>query len=119
MSGNSRAWVLIGLIGLIVIGAALILTPLLSSSSAPAIPTPIPTALTIDQSSLPYPGVPRVTVGDARAAHELQQAVFVDVRSADQYAQGHIPGALSIPLSELEGRLNELSKDRRIITYCT
>ena len=119
MPDNSRPWVLIGLIGLIVVGAALILSPLLSPTSTPAIPTPIPTALAIDQSSLPYAAVPRVTVGNARAAQALKQAVLVDVRSQEQYAQSHVPGALSIPLSELESRLNELNKEQWIITYCT
>jgi hypothetical protein len=119
LSNNSRMWALIGLCGLIIIGAALILSPLLNPASPPAISTPIPTALSIDQSRLPYPDVPRITSGDARAAYELQQAVFVDVRTAEQYAQGHIPGAVSIPLSEFESRLNELNKDQWIITYCT
>jgi 3-mercaptopyruvate sulfurtransferase SseA len=118
MSNASRPWVLIGLIGLIVIGGVLIAVPLLTPNEYPLEPTPIPTALTIDQN-IPYPTVPRVSVGDARAAHELKQAVFVDVRTAEQYAQSHVPGAKSIPLNELESRLNELNKDQAIITYCT
>ena len=122
MSSNSRTPALIGFIGLIVIGAALILSPLLNPAGPAAIPTPMPTALAVAPSSLPYPDVPRVTVGDARAAHaapELKQAVFVDVRTAEQYAENHIPGAVSIPLSEFESRSNGLSKDQWIITYCT
>ena len=119
MSNNSRMWALIGFLGLIVIGAALILSPLLSPASSPAIPPPMSTALAIGQSRLPYPAVPRVTAGEARAAHELQQAVFVDVRTAEEYAQSHVPGALSIPFSAFDSRLNDLNKDRWIITYCT
>ena len=119
MSSNSRTPALIGFIGLIVIGAALILSPLLNPAGPAAIPTPMPTALAVAPSSLPYPEVPRVTVGDAHAAHELKQAVFVDVRTAEQYAENHIPGAVSIPLSEFESRSNGLSKDQWIITYCT
>jgi hypothetical protein len=122
LSNNSRLWVLIGFTGLIVIGAALILSPLLNPASPPAIPTPRPTAPAVAPSGLPYPDVPRVTVGDARAAqaaHELKQAVFVDVRAAEQYAENHIAGAVSIPLSEFASRSNELNKDQLIITYCT
>ena len=59
------------------------------------------------------------SVGDAHAAQESKQAVFIDVRSASQYAQGHVPGAMSIPLNEVESRLNELNKEQWIITYCT
>jgi hypothetical protein len=119
MSNNSRTWILIGFSALIIIGAGLILSPLLSPTGTPVIPTPIPTALIIDQSNLPYPAVPRITAGDARAALELNQAVFIDVRSSEQYARSHITGAKSIPLNELESRLNELNKDQQIITYCT
>jgi hypothetical protein len=117
MSDNSRPWVLIGLIGLLVIGGILIAVPLLTSAIDSLAPTPIPTSLLIDQ--LPFPTVPRISVDDAHAAWQAQQAVFVDVRSAGQYAATHIAGAKSIPLDELESRLNELDKGQTIITYCT
>ncbi len=44
--------------------------------------------------------------------------VLVDVRPAEEYAAGHIEGALSIPLDELERRLAELPADREIVAYC-
>lgn len=44
--------------------------------------------------------------------------VILDVRTPEEFNQGHIEGAILIPVSELEGRLNELSKDKPIITYC-
>lgn len=42
----------------------------------------------------------------------------IDVRPAAEYAAGHLPGARSIPLAELEQRLGELSPDREVIAYC-
>lgn len=42
----------------------------------------------------------------------------IDVRPQEEYAQGHIPGALSIPLDRLATRLGELPRDREIIAYC-
>jgi rhodanese-related sulfurtransferase len=45
-------------------------------------------------------------------------AVLVDVRPAEEYAAGHIDGARSIPLDELERRLAELPEDREVIAYC-
>jgi hypothetical protein len=120
MPNKSRAWVLVGFIGLIVIGIALIALPLLTPAQAPSTPTPVISAVTnVVPGDVPYPDVIRVTVGNARAAQVLKQAVFVDVRATEQYAQSHIPGAVSIPLSEFESRLNELNKDQWIITYCT
>lgn len=117
MSANSRNWIVIGFIGLIVIGVALILLPSINRSAT--VPADVPTATSqrIDQG--PAPEVPRVSVGNARAAHELKQAVFVDVRDKSQYDARHVTGALSIPLGELESHLKELDKAQWIITYCT
>lgn len=42
----------------------------------------------------------------------------LDVRPPEEYAAGHIPGAVSVPLSELEQRLAELPRDREIVAYC-
>src|SRR5918912_1527930 len=44
--------------------------------------------------------------------------VPVDVRTEEEYAAGHIAGARSIPLDELEGRLAELPSDREVVAYC-
>jgi rhodanese-related sulfurtransferase/predicted transcriptional regulator len=44
--------------------------------------------------------------------------VLVDVRPAQEFAAGHIEGARSIPLDELERRLAELPADREIVAYC-
>lgn len=42
----------------------------------------------------------------------------LDVRPGDEFALGHLPGALNIPLAELERRLGELSPEREVIAYC-
>jgi rhodanese-related sulfurtransferase/DNA-binding MarR family transcriptional regulator len=44
--------------------------------------------------------------------------VLVDVRPAEEFEAGHIKGARSIPLEELEDRLAELPADREIVAYC-
>src|SRR5213083_3548205 len=44
--------------------------------------------------------------------------VLVDVRPAEEYAAGHIEGARSIPIEELEERLAELPSDREVVAYC-
>jgi rhodanese-related sulfurtransferase/DNA-binding transcriptional ArsR family regulator len=46
------------------------------------------------------------------------EAAVLDVRPAEEYAAGHIPGALSIPLPELEHRLAELPTDVEVVAYC-
>jgi rhodanese-related sulfurtransferase len=46
------------------------------------------------------------------------EVVVIDVRPAEEYAAGHIPGAVSIPLAELADRLDALPTDRQIVAYC-
>lgn len=46
------------------------------------------------------------------------EVTLVDVRPADEYAAGHIPGALSIPVAELEHRLDEIPSEREVVAYC-
>ncbi len=49
---------------------------------------------------------------------EAKEAVVLDVRPAVEYAAGHIPGAVSIPIEELRARLAELPADQEIVAYC-
>jgi rhodanese-related sulfurtransferase len=49
---------------------------------------------------------------------ELGDVLVLDVRPAVEYAAGHIPGAVSIPLDELEARLGELPASTEIVAYC-
>jgi rhodanese-related sulfurtransferase len=44
--------------------------------------------------------------------------VLVDVRPADEFDAGHIRGAISIPLDELDERVAELPEDSEIVAYC-
>lgn len=44
--------------------------------------------------------------------------LVLDVRSPDEFAQGHLPGARNIPFRELEKRLDELPVDTEIVAYC-
>jgi rhodanese-related sulfurtransferase len=45
-------------------------------------------------------------------------ATVLDVRPEDEFASGHLPNALNIPLSQLERRLAELPADQEIVAYC-
>ena len=47
-----------------------------------------------------------------------EEVVVVDVRPEEEFAAGHLPRALSVPLARLESRLAELPRDREIVAYC-
>ncbi len=42
----------------------------------------------------------------------------LDVRPREEYQAGHVPGAISVPLKDLERRLSELPRDREVVAYC-
>lgn len=103
-----------------------------ASACSPAtamVPSPLPPVTVIDdptpagpsQAPLSEADVPRVSVEEAAAAIQSGEAVVVDVRSTEAYQAGHIPGALSIPLLEIETNPTGLTLDKGqwIITYCT
>lgn len=46
------------------------------------------------------------------------EVTVLDVRPIEEYRAGHIPGAVSIPLDQLEERLAELPSDREVVAYC-
>jgi rhodanese-related sulfurtransferase len=54
------------------------------------------------------------------AADELVAggAVLVDVREPDEYEAGHAPGAVLIPIGELEGRVDELANAGDVVCVC-
>ncbi len=59
----------------------------------------------VDRSAL----IERVRSGDV---------TVLDVRPPEEFRAAHIPGALSVPLSELESRLADLPREREIVAYC-
>lgn len=104
---------------LIMIGAGLVL--LTGSLALNFLPRSVPAtrAPVENPTEETYPEIPRASLAEAKAAYDSGAAVFVDVRDGDSYTAGHIPGALSMPLTELENRLGELNRSDWVITYCT
>jgi len=52
----------------------------------------------------------------ARARRGL--VTVLDVRPAEEFAAGHLPGALNVPIDKLESNLGKLPKNREVIAYC-
>ena len=63
-------------------------------------------------------GVEALSADELSRRLERQDLLIVDLRPAEEFAAGHIPGALSIPARELDERLAELPRDRPIVAYC-
>jgi rhodanese-related sulfurtransferase/DNA-binding transcriptional ArsR family regulator len=60
----------------------------------------------------------QLTRDELLARIKTGSATVIDVRPAEEYTAGHIPGAISVPLDELETRLAELPDGTEIVAYC-
>jgi len=70
------------------------------------------TFLTVKDSLEPIPRDELI----ARVRDNL--VTVLDVRPVEEFAAGHVPGAINIPLNELEQRLDELGQDKEVVAYC-
>jgi len=61
---------------------------------------------------------PQLDIEVVLAAAPSDRPFLLDVRTETEYAAGHIPGAINIPVDELRNRLQELPRDREIAAYC-
>lgn len=66
----------------------------------------------------PLESARRITREEAIKLVKQKKAVYVDVRSKEQYDQAHIAGAMSIPLGDIITRARELPPGKFIVTYC-
>ena len=61
---------------------------------------------------------PQVDMEAALDGPPDDRTIILDVRTAKEFGDGHLPGAINIPVDELRGRIGELPRDRRILAYC-
>ena len=74
----------------------------------------------VERAARDYVGEDVEAIGRDELVARLRSgdAVLVDVRPEEEYAAGHIEGARSIPIDELDRRLAELPADREVVAYC-
>lgn len=60
------------------------------------------------------------TLGSEELVRKMKEGevTVLDVRPESEYREGHIAGALNVPVEELEEKLDELPKDREVVAYC-
>lgn len=74
----------------------------------------------VQRAANDYLGEEVETIGREELLRRLASgdAILVDVRPEEEFAAGHIEGARSIPIEELQRRLDELPADREVVAYC-
>ncbi|MFJ3958044.1 ArsR/SmtB family transcription factor [Arthrobacter sp. NPDC090010] len=65
-----------------------------------------------------HPWVNPVSAEELASLLESDAVTVVDVRTADEFRRGHVKGAISIPLPELKGRMDELPQGTPVVAYC-
>jgi DNA-binding transcriptional ArsR family regulator len=74
----------------------------------------------VERAARSYLGDDTEEVGREELIERLRRGdvVLVDVRPAEEFVSGHIDGARSVPIDELERRIDELPADTEVIAYC-
>ena len=67
----------------------------------------------------PADGARRVTIPELKALMDKNEAFVVDVRNEASFNVGHIKGAKLIPEAEVVNHIDELPKNKLIVTYCS
>ena len=63
--------------------------------------------------------VPRMSVAEFRKAVDAGRVLPLDVRDAASFAEGHVPGAVNVPIEALQNRLPSLKASKKVIVaYC-
>jgi len=63
-------------------------------------------------------GVPQMSAWELASRRQANDVAVLDVRSASEWQEGHITGALHIPLGYLTDRLDEIPRDRAVVVHC-
>lgn len=68
----------------------------------------------------PAPAPAPVTVDEVHQRQQQKDASLyvIDVRAPEEYAAGHVPGAINIPHDQVASRLAEVPKDKDVVLYC-
>ena len=111
--------ILLGALGIVAAGAALgMAVNQCSPRGIPLLPSATEQA---PARSLPA-GIVGMNLEEAQAAFEGQSALFIDARTPEEYAEGHVPGALNLPTYEFEERFPGLAdlveEAPSVILYC-
>ena len=87
-------------------------------SSIPAANTNLSTAPKVDEHGH-MDEAPRITLAEAKKDFDAGNAVFIDTRSAEAFQTEHVKGAINVPVADLEAKLGEIPKDKKLIVYCS
>ncbi|MFN8484433.1 MAG: rhodanese-like domain-containing protein [Anaerolineae bacterium] len=83
-----------------------------------ALPTPQFDVTVAAAANAQLAHVPRINLDQAKQKLTDPNVLFVDARSAQEFAQGHIKGAINVPVNDVDKYLSRLPQDKELIVYC-
>ena len=80
----------------------------------------IPAALFAQAPAGDEASAPRISLAELKKLQATNSVVVIDVRAQSSYEEGHIPGAISMPLETLASRVADLKRfDKPVVAYCS
>ncbi len=113
-----RPLVLSGAIALLVVGVLLVILSQSQSSALTDVAAPSVGSSAAGSAASAPARVERIQPKAYLDQFSGQPHLLLDVRTPEEFASGHIPGAVNISLQTLESRLSELPTDQPIVIYC-
>lgn len=112
--------VLSGAVAVLVVGVLLVVLSQSQSSALTSAAAPVngSSAAALAQPQVAPARVERIQPQGYLSQFNEQPHLLLDVRTPEEFASGHIPGAVNISLQTLESRLSELPTDQPIVIYC-
>jgi phage shock protein E len=90
--------------------------PMASGTTATATSAPAPAAKPAAAASVMQP-MSQEDLLEHQAKHP-EHLFVLDVRSPEEFATGHVPGAVNVPYDQIAARISEVPKDKDVVLYC-
>lgn len=87
--------------------------------SKPAANAAVPAKDGATAGTMTIENAPRITLAEAKKEFDAGNVVFVDTRAAVTFSQGHVKGAINVPMEAFEQRWKEIPTGKKIIAYCS
>ncbi|VXD13682.1 Rhodanese domain protein [Planktothrix serta PCC 8927] len=97
----------------------LLISPVLLFNPLPALAANSNPVITEFLQGIPPGYYALMKIEDLQSLMQEDNPVLIDVREPSEYALGHIPSAINIPLRSLTQNLDQIPQDRPVILYCT
>lgn len=88
-----------------------------AATKAPSAPTAAPAAASAPAPQPALPDMSQATLLEHQAKH-AEHLFVLDVRSPEEFREGHIPGAVNVPYDQIAARIAEVPKNKDVVLYC-